>query len=264
MTALALDGVSVSLAGKTVLADVSLSVEEGGWIGVIGPNGAGKSTLLRAVAGLVRFDGAVTIGGKLLSALDRRELARRIAFVPQAPVTPEDMRVAEYVLLARTPHLGAFGSERDDDVDRAAAALRRLDLAGFAERRLGSLSGGERQRVVLARALAQETDVLLLDEPTSSLDLGYQQQLLDLLDDLRRERRLTVLCAMHDLTLAGGYADSLMLLDGGRTVAWGPTREVLTVEAIGYHYGARVEVVDDPIAGILVVPRRAGTGAGER
>ena len=236
------DGVAVTLDGTPILRGVGLRVPEGGWLSVIGPNGAGKSTLLRAVAGLVPYGGTVRVGEAAVRELPLRERARLIAYAPQTPQMPPDMTVFDYVLLGRTPHLRYFGGERRADREAADAVLDRLDLAGLAARRLASLSGGERQRVVLARALAQEARVLLLDEPTSALDLGHQQQVLELVDGLRAVDGLTVVTTLHDLNLAGQYADQVLLLSGGRAVARGPAARVLTEEAIAAHYGADVRV----------------------
>jgi iron complex transport system ATP-binding protein len=252
---ISLDRVSVWLGGALVLDGVTAAVDDGEWVGVIGPNGAGKTTLLRAVAGLVSHAGTVTVGGGPVAALKRRELSRRVALVPQDPLMPKEMTVHEYVLLGRTPYVPYLGSESRDDVKAVDRALGRLDLRGLAERRLGTLSGGERQRAVLARALAQATPILLLDEPTSALDVGRQQQVLEFVDRLRAEERLTVLSAMHDLTLAAQFTDRLLLLDRGVIVAEGPPREVLTEARIGAHYGAAVRVIDDD-RGLAVVPTR--------
>jgi iron complex transport system ATP-binding protein len=259
VTALAFSELRVHLGGATILDGVSGSAEAGEWVALIGPNGAGKTTLLRAVAGLVAAHGRVELGGEPAEALGRRELARRVALVPQLPQTPPELTVAEYVLLGRTPHLGYFASETRADLAAADGALARLDLLHLAERRLGTLSGGERQRAVLARALAQEPSVLLLDEPTSALDIGRQQQALELVDALRREDGLTVLSAMHDLTLAGLYADRLVLLDRGRVVASGAPREVLTEELIESVYGAAVTVVDNGV--FVIAPARRASSA---
>ena len=257
MNAVELRSLSVRLGDATVVRDVSATVEEGAWVGLIGPNGAGKTTALRAIAGLVCYAGSVAVGGEEVARLGRTRVARLVALVPQEPVIPEDMHVADYVLLGRTPHLAAFARESDHDLETAGAALERLDLLAFARRRLGSLSGGERQRAVLARDLAQEAPILLLDEPTAALDVGRQQQVLELVDGLRRERGLTVVSAMHDLTLAGQFADHLLLLDGGRLVAAGEAAEVLTEELVATHYGASVRIVADPELGVVVVPARA-------
>jgi iron complex transport system ATP-binding protein len=190
------------------------------------------------------------------SRLARKHLARRVALVPQVPLLPGDITVRAYVLLGRTPHLGYFGTERRKDHTAVDAALEQLDLVSFADRRLDTLSGGERQRATLARALAQDAPLLLLDEPTAALDMGRQQQVLEIVDELRRSRGLTVLSTMHDLTLAGQYADRLLLVDGGRLVAAGTPDDVLTRTLITEHYGAEVAVVDAPGSGFVVVPVR--------
>jgi iron complex transport system ATP-binding protein len=256
VTALALDAVSVTLGGARIVDRLSCTVERGEWVALIGPNGAGKTTALRAIAGLLQYEGDVGVLARDARTLARKELARQIALVPQVPVIPGDISVRAYVLLGRTPHLGYFGSEGRADQRAVDAALEQLDLVPFAERRLDTLSGGERQRATLARALAQDAPVLLLDEPTASLDMGRQQQVLEIVDRLRARRGLTVLSTMHDLTLAGQYADRLLLLDGGRLVAAGTADEVLTRALITEHYGAEVEVVDAPGSGFVVVPVR--------
>jgi iron complex transport system ATP-binding protein len=245
VSAIALRGVSVTYDGTEILRAVSLEVARGEWGAVIGPNGAGKTTLLRAVAGLVPVAGRIGLDGVDGRSLGRRERARRLALVPQSPVLPPEMTVREYVLLGRTPHLGYLAGERRVDRAAARAAIERLDLEVFAERPLATLSGGEAQRAVLARALAQEAEIVLLDEPTSALDLGRQQQVLDLVELLRREDGLTVLAAMHDLTLAGQYASRLFLLDGGELVAAGTPAEVLRADLLAEHYGAAVRVLAD-------------------
>ena len=252
-----LAGVTVELGGRPVVDAVDATVERGEWLALIGPNGAGKTTLLRAIARLVPFRGQISLAGRLAPELTRSELARLVAVVPQEPSTPPWMTVAEYVLLGRFPHLGPLAKEGARDRDAAARALARLDLLSFVDRRLGTLSGGEKQRVVVARALAQEASIVLLDEPTAALDIGHQQQALDLLDVLRQESGLTLVAAMHDLTLAAQYADRMLLLDNGRVVADGSPVDVLTEATIAEHYGAAIDVVD--VGGrIAVIPRRPG------
>jgi iron complex transport system ATP-binding protein len=259
MTAIALDGVTVVLGNRAVVDDIDLTIEDGEWLGLIGPNGAGKTTLLRAIAQLVRFSGAIALHGRDTREMGRTELSRIVAVVPQDPSTPPWLTVAEYVLLGRTPHLGRLAKEGARDREVAAAALGRLDLLGYRDRRLGTLSGGERQRVVVARALAQEAQIVLLDEPTAALDIGHQQQALELLDLLRGESGFTLVAAMHDLTLAAQYADRMVLLDSGRVVADGAPRDVLTEALIATHYEAAIQVVD--VDGrIAVVPSRAAAG----
>jgi cobalamin transport system ATP-binding protein len=246
---------SVQLGGVGILHGVDLDVAAGEWVTVIGPNGAGKSTLLRAVGGLLRFTGSISLFGTPMPRLRRRELARIVAMVPQTPIVPPGMAVFDYVLLGRTPYVPPLGRESTEDIRAAGAVIEQLDLAGFAERPLQTLSGGERQRAVLARALAQGATLLLLDEPTTALDIGHQQEVLELVDGLRRERGLTVLSSMHELSIAGEYADRLLLLAGGRIVATGKPGEVLTEELLAEHYRARVRVVPGG-RGPLVVPVR--------
>jgi iron complex transport system ATP-binding protein len=256
MTAVVVEGLRVSLGGTEVLGGVDLTVAEGEWVTVIGPNGAGKSTLLRAVAGRLAHRGSVRILGTPSAALSRRALARRVAAVAQTPIVPPGMAVLDYVLLGRTPHISPLGRESAADLAVVAEALERLKLAAFAGRVLSTLSGGERQRAFLARALAQEAPVLLLDEPTSALDIGHQQDVLELVDELRRDRALTVLATMHDLSVAGEYADRLVLMAGGRVVAAGPPREVLTERLLADQYNARVRVVAGEHGPIVVPVRR--------
>jgi iron complex transport system ATP-binding protein len=264
VTAIELRGVSVDLDGRPVLRQLDLTIPGGARLGLIGPNGSGKTTLLRTVAGLLPHRGEVRIDDAPPGSLSRRELARRIALVPQIPAVPAGMTVGDYALLGRTPHIPYLGTESRRDLAIVAQVLDHLDLATVAARRLDSLSGGERQRAVLARALAQQAPVLLLDEPTTGLDVGHQQQLLELVDTLRQELDLTVVSAMHDLTLAGQFADQLVLLDGGRVAAAGPARAVLTERVIAEHYAASVRVLEDPGGGIVVVPVRASAGRAER
>ncbi len=259
MTALSLERVSVSLGGQPVLHDVSVEVERGSWVALVGPNGAGKTTLLNAVVGSVTVEGTIRLEGESTTTLSRRERARRVALVPQEPVTPEWLTVAEYVLLGRAPHLGALAREGAADHVAVGRVLERLDLLPLAERPLGTLSGGEKQRAVVARALAQEARIVLLDEPTAALDIGHQQQALELLDALRAEAGLTLISAMHDLTLASLYADRVLVLDGGRIVADGPPLAVLTEETLASRFGARVRVltVDGAVA---IIPDRPSRG----
>ena len=241
-----------------IVDQVDLTVPDGGWLGLLGPNGAGKTTLLRALAGLVqRETGTVDVAGIDPRDEGRRTVARHIAFVDQRPVLPPGMRVAEYVLLGRTAHVSTLRMETARDVAAARGAMARLDVERFADRDVLTLSGGEAQRVVLARALAQEAPVLLLDEPTAALDLGHKQQVLELVDELRRERGLTVVTTMHDLTVAGQFAFDMVLLAEGRVVATGPPAEVLDAATLWEHYRARVQVLDDGCGGRIVVPLRS-------
>lgn len=255
MTTVALCDVSVAYNGAPVLASFDLEVPSGSWVCLIGPNGSGKTTALRAIAGVVAFGGSVRIGGAAPDELGRRALAREVAMVPQVPVIPEGMAVVDYVLMGRTPYVPYLGTEKKRDLEITNSVLEQLDLTSLASRRMGSLSGGELQRAVLARALVQQAPVLLLDEPTTGLDVGHQQQVLELVDALRRERELTVVSSMHDLTIAGQFAERLVLLSGGRVVAAGAAGEVLTEARIKEHYGASVRVVHGA-DGVVVIPVR--------
>ncbi|MFZ2527222.1 MAG: ABC transporter ATP-binding protein [Rhodococcus sp. (in: high G+C Gram-positive bacteria)] len=244
MIAVRCRGVSVERVGVRVVDSVDLVVQQGEWVSILGPNGAGKTTLLHAMAGLVPSSGDVTIGGLSPGTAGRRAIARVVALMPQRPVVPEGVTVRELVELGRTPHLARFASGAAGDRGVVDSVIDRLDLGALASRPATELSGGELQRVVLGRALAQQPEVLLLDEPTSALDIGHQQQVLDLIDSLRRAGGLTVLAAMHDLTSAAQYGERLVLLDAGRVVADGTPGEVLTPERVGDVYGARVEILD--------------------
>jgi iron complex transport system ATP-binding protein len=257
--ALSIEHIAVHFGGLVAIADMNFVVNEGEVVSLIGPNGAGKTTALRAIAGLVEYDGSIRVDGGEARQLGRRRLARACALVPQLPERPPELTVGEYVLLGRTPHLGYLAAERAEDRAAAARALGRLELGRFAHRPLASLSGGELQRAVLARALAQEADVLLLDEPTAALDLGRQQQALELVYELRADG-LTILSTMHDLTLAGQYADRLVLLDRGVVVAEGDPTDVLSPENVATHYGAAVRIVEED-GHVFVLPLPAMVSA---
>ena len=247
VSAVSIRGLSVELGKKRILDGVDLDVAPGEWVNVIGPNGAGKTTMLRSLLGTVDHAGSIELAGETVTKPIER--ARRLAYVPQSPVIPGGMFVGDYVLLGRTPHRGVFGRDSDTDCNIAMDVLTRLDLADFTRREVGSLSGGERQRVVLARALAQETDVVLLDEPTTALDLGHQQEVLDLVESLRHERGLTVIATLHDLTLAARYGDRIALLSQGRIVRSGPPPEVLSAATIAEHFGATVRIIAERESG---------------
>ena len=256
MSRVALTAVAVAYELDPVVSDLDLTIESGEWLSLIGPNGAGKTTVLRAIAGLAPARGVIHVGDLAVDRLSARQVARLVAMLPQEPHIPPGMSVAQYVLLGRSPHLGYLGRESSGDRRIVAEVLHRLSLDVMAERSLDNLSGGERQRAAIARALAQQAPVLLIDEPTTSLDIGRQQDVLELVDEIRAERGLTVIAAMHDLTLAGQYSDRLALLVGGRLVAVGPPSEILTEPAIAEHYQARVRVVPLNGSGAAVVPVR--------
>jgi iron complex transport system ATP-binding protein len=251
-------GVTVSLGNKAILAEVDLQVERGEWVCIVGPNGAGKSTLLRYIAGVVDGRGSLELDGRPAEALHRRQRAQAVALVPQTPTIPDGIRVIDYVMLGRTPHLRAMAVEGAGDLQAVHDALGQLDLLTMSDRVLSTLSGGERQRVLLARALAQEAPVLLLDEPTTALDVGHQQQVLELIEMLRKKRHLAVISTMHDLTLAGQYADRLVLLDHGRIAVQGTAAQVLTEVHIARYYGASVRILDGGGRPVVLPVRVAG------
>jgi iron complex transport system ATP-binding protein len=249
----------VAIGRSVLLSDVDLVVHPGEWVGLIGPNGAGKTTLLNAVTGVVSAVGSVRVGGEEIAEMRPIRRARRVALVPQRPVVPPGMEAFTYVLLGRTPHLGYLAPEGRHDIEVAKQSMAELGVLGLADRDIATLSGGELQRVVLARALTQEADILLLDEPTAALDVGNQQQVLEVIDELRRSRELTVMSAIHDLTLAAQFCDRLVLLSDGRVAATGPPDIVLTEETIRIHYDATVNIVwiGDQLA---VIPTRGAAG----
>lgn len=249
----AIRDLEVELGGTKVLRGLNLDVAAGDWLNIIGPNGAGKTTLLRACIGAVEYAGTIDVDG--LVATDARARAQTIAYVAQTPTIPPGIAVGDYVLLGRTPHRGLFSAPGVADGQIAADVLARLNLGAFTDRDVRSLSGGERQRVVLARALTQTTPVLLLDEPTTALDLGHQQEVLDLVEEIRRERGLTVIATLHDLTLAARYGDRVALVRDGQVATSGSAREVLTEQTIAEHFDARVRVLDDT-DGPIIVPTR--------
>jgi iron complex transport system ATP-binding protein len=258
------DQVRVSFGATVALDSVSLEVPTGEWVGLIGPNGAGKTTLLRAITKMIRAKGSISVAEQPIGGLSQRKLARLIAYVPQQPVLPPDMTGLDYVLLGRTPHIGYFAVESAADRRICAELLDRLELTSMADRRLAAMSGGEAQRVVLARALAQEAPILILDEPTSALDVGHRVDALELIDEMRKERALTVVSAIHDLTLAGQFADRLVLLSEGRIAASGKPAEVLTDELLGHAFGTGVQVLRTADGELAVISHRRRAAARRR
>lgn len=247
------DHVSVRLGESRVLTDVSLSVSPGELVGLIGPNGAGKTTLLRTMNGLVSpTSGTVRVTGRQVGDLSAREVGGLVATVHQDTTIGFDFPVADVVAMGRTPHRSRLAGSSPADLAAVEDALNRTETARFADRPIGELSGGERQRVVLARALAQETPVLLLDEPTASLDIGYQATILDLVRGLVDEGK-TVVAAIHDLELAARYCDSLAFLDDGSLVARGGPREVLSGDLLGSVFDTTVRVGENRITGSTTV-----------
>jgi iron complex transport system ATP-binding protein len=247
-------GASVRYHARLALDGVDARVVPGEVLGVIGPNGSGKSTLIRVLAGVLKPSaGEVRLGGRDLHAIARRERARRIALVPQETHLAFPIRVRDLVLLGRSPHSGRFGLETRADLQAAHEAMARAEVLELADRAVDELSGGERQRVVLARALAQDAGILLLDEPTSFLDLKHAVLLLDLVRELCRTRGLAVAVVLHDLNLAAMYCDRLLLLDRGRAHASGPPSVVLTYHDLCTVYGTELYVAPNDVTGLVVV-----------
>jgi iron complex transport system ATP-binding protein len=247
--AIDVDDVSVALGGVTVLDSVSTSVDEGRFVGLVGPNGAGKTTLLRTINGALAPDrGAVHVVGEDVATLGSRATSRLVASVPQSTAIAFEFPVRHVVAMGRTPHIGRFGTRAAADREAVDAAMERAAVTDLADRPVTEVSGGERQRVFLARALAQDTPVLLLDEPTSDLDVNHQVRTLDIVSDLVAEGR-TVVAAIHDLDLAARYCDELRLLYDGRIQAAGPPASVLTDATVESAFGARARVVEHPVTG---------------
>jgi ABC-type cobalamin/Fe3+-siderophores transport system ATPase subunit len=241
-------------AGQRVLDGVSLTVERGSMVGLLGPNGSGKTTFLRILAGVLQpQSGSVTIEGRPIAQMSRRDLARRIAVVPQETRSTFDFSVIDMVLMGRYPHLGAFALEGADDQAIARDALAATGTETLEARPFATLSGGEKQRVVIAGALAQASDVLLLDEPTAALDLGYQLEITTLLRRLNAERGTTMMVSTHDLNLAAALCEQVVLLKQGQVVAQGATEVTLTAENIRLLYEVEADVQFHPLAGHLTV-----------
>src|SRR3954465_15331148 len=239
---------------RLVVDDVSLSVAQGELTGILGPNGSGKTTLLKMLAGtLTPSAGAIAFNGRSLAAGKRRDLARRIALVPQETHAPFDFTVLDIVLMGRFPHLGTFALEGPADLAIARQALAATGTSAFEQRPFATLSGGEKQRVVIAGALAQSPELLLLDEPTASLDLGHQLDVQLLLTRLNRDHGVTMVLSTHDLNLAAAVCRELILLRAGSVLAQGRTEDVLTPDIVRALYGVEADIRRHPAAGHLTV-----------
>jgi iron complex transport system ATP-binding protein len=259
MSIVEVDRLTVRAGSKVLVSNVSLSIEAGTWCTVIGPNGAGKTTLVETVAGIRKSgEGSVSISGRSLAEMNERERAQVVSLVPQHPEIPAGMTVKEYVALGRSAYHGLLRAPSPHDRAIVDSVFERLSLQEFADRDVATLSGGERQRMVLGRALAQSTGVIVLDEPITGLDVRHQMELLELLKFQVEDGGLTVLATMHDLTLAGQFADRLVLLDKGEVALDGPAGEVVRSDELARCYGIRLRVVDVDGADVVVPVRTKG------
>jgi iron complex transport system ATP-binding protein len=237
-----------------VIDGVTMAIERGDLVGLLGPNGSGKTTMLKLIGGMLRpKQGSVEFEGRRLPDWPRRDVARRIAYVPQETRAPFDFSVLEIVLMGRFPHLGPFALEGPEDLAVAARALEATATSAFTSRLFHTLSGGEKQRVVIASALAQNPELLLLDEPTASLDVGHQLEVQQLLKRLNRDGNVTMVLSTHDLNFAASLCRRLVLIRDGRVLASGPTEQVLTPAAVRALYDVNADVHMHASAGHLTV-----------
>lgn len=250
MQPLTVDTLSAGYGQAAILRDLNLTVPTGRITAIVGANACGKSTLLRCMSRLLKPEqGQVLLDGRAIHRTPPRELARRLGLLPQTPLAPGGITVADLVSHGRHPHKGLLARWRAEDDRAVARALTATRTDTLADRDLDALSGGQRQRVWIAMALAQETDVLLLDEPTTYLDINHQIEVLDLLVDLNRDRQTTIVMVLHDLNLAARYADTLVAMKNGAIHAAGPPQEVLTEATVEQAFGLPCRVIPDPTSG---------------
>ncbi|WP_432022532.1 ABC transporter ATP-binding protein [Streptomyces parvus] len=252
---LAARGITVGYGDRTVIDQLDVAVPPGVITTIIGPNGCGKSTLLRTLTRLLKpTGGTVVLDGEDIGTLRTKDVAKKLGLLPQAPVAPEGLTVADLVARGRHPHQSWLRQWSSDDADVVRRALAMTGVADLADRTVDSLSGGQRQRVWISMTLAQGTDLLLLDEPTTYLDLAHAIDVLDLVDDLH-ESGCTVVMVLHDLNLATRYSDNLVVMRGGAVLAQGHPRDVITAELLHEAFGLRAKVIDDPVGDRpLIVP----------
>lgn len=253
MLSLSLQKVTLGYDHQAVVRDISFEVKQGEILGIIGPNGSGKSTLIKGISRILcPIAGKILLNGENISSFNRQQLARIVAVVPQSPLLPEAFTAFELVAMGRTPHLGLFRFESEKDLNIVRKAMEVTCTISFAERRISDLSGGERQRLIIARALAQEPKVVLLDEPTAHLDINHQIEILNLIQRLCCEEKLIIIIALHDLNLAAQYCNRLIMLSNGRIFCEGTPEEVIESENIRKVYGARVCVYPHPVNALPV------------
>ncbi|MBB5917173.1 iron complex transport system ATP-binding protein [Nocardia transvalensis] len=253
---LSADDVTLGYGGRVIVDGLSLDIRTGVITTVIGPNGCGKSTLLRALGRLLRpKDGRILLDGKAIATLKTRDVARVVGMLPQTPVAPEGLTVADLVARGRHPHQSWLRQWSADDEGEVATALAQTGIADLADRTLDELSGGQRQRAWISMALAQGTDILLLDEPTTYLDLAHSLEVLDLVDRLHEDLGRTVVMVLHDLNLAIRYSDQLVVMHDGRVVAQGAPADIVDADLLREVFGLEASVLDDPVSGRpMIVP----------
>jgi iron complex transport system ATP-binding protein len=244
VSAVRFDTVSVDYGSGPVVLDVSLEVVAGEWLAIVGPNGAGKSSLLSTAVAAVDFTGSVLVDGRSTTTMSDKERARTVAYVSQRPVYPQGMTVFDYVLLGRTPYMGTLASESAEDISLVWDAMAALRLESFAGRDVATLSGGETQRVSLARVIAQHARILVLDEATASLDVSAQHEVLEMIDALRVSHDMTVVSAIHDLTAAAQFCDSVAIVEQGRLRSHGSPVGVLTETVLQEVFDPSIRVLD--------------------
>jgi iron complex transport system ATP-binding protein len=259
------DSVTVGYGAEPVVRDLSLAIPDGKVTTIVGPNGCGKSTLLRTMARLLKpTSGTVMLDGEPITSIHTREIAKRMALLPQSPVAPEGLLVRDLVGRGRHPHQRWFAQWSEHDEDIVGQALALTDTAELGDRPLDQLSGGQRQRAWIAMTLAQDTDLMLLDEPTTYLDLAHQVEVLDLVSRLNRERGRTVAMVLHDLNLAARYSDLIVVMKDGVVVTQGTPAEVFTVQLLAAVFGLDAAVLEDPRTGLpIVVPTSCAIGSPE-
>jgi len=248
-TALRVNDVSVGYGERTVLDTLNIDIKRGAITSIVGPNGCGKSTLLRTMSRLLSpSQGEIILDGKSIHDIPTRKLATQLGLLPQTPIAPDGIVVADLVGRGRTPHQGMLGRWSQQDYDIVAEALETTGISDLAERSIDELSGGQRQRVWIAMALAQRTETLLLDEPTTYLDVKHQLDVLDLLTELNRDRGTTIVMILHDLNLAARYSDELVAISNGEVFAHGHPRKVITKENVKSVFGIDSVIITDPVS----------------
>ena len=248
MTALQLENIKCTYGSQTVLKDISFSVSKGRMFIIIGPNGSGKTTLLRIISTFIKpKTGRIEICGRPCQTYTRKSLAKVLAFVPQEVPPDFPFTVEEVVMMGRAPHIGLLGLESQKDKNIAAQAMKFTQTDHLARRKLAYLSSGERQRVFISRAVCQEPEIMLLDEPTAALDLGHQVHIMDMMEKLKQEKNITIIMVSHDVNLACMYADSLLLLKKGRMISMGSPQEVVNFKTLEQVYECVLMVDQSPL-----------------